>query len=497
MQPAAPPRSDDDILDILIVGAGLSGIGAAATLARRSPARRYAILEARGAIGGTWDLFRYPGVRSDSDMYTLGYGFRPWRHPNAIADGATIRDYIRDTAREHGVERHIRYGHKVVKAAWCSRAALWTVQAELADHAGGGACTLRARFLYLCSGYYDYDEAHRPRFEGEADFAGRIVEPQFWPAELDYTGKRVIVVGSGATAVSLVPAMAEHAAGVTMLQRSPAYVVARPAADRFALAMQRWLPARPAHALARWRIVLEGIALYKLLRALPHLTGKRIVAMASHMAGPQVDARHFTPDYLPWDQRICVAPSGDLFRALRAGRAGIVTDQVARFTARGILLASGRELPADLVVLATGLKIKLLGGAAIEVDGRPLDPGRSMSYKGMMLGDVPNCALAFGYTNASWTLKADLTANYVCRLLDHMDRHGHRIAVARADPTVPDAPFLSFTSGYLQRALHLLPRQGLRKPWKVHQNYLADLLTIRYRRIDDGVLRCGPPGRLP
>lgn len=490
--PAA--TADTEALDVLIVGAGLSGIGAAATLARQCPAKRYAVLEARAATGGTWDLFRYPGVRSDSDMYTLGYGFRPWRHRHAIADGATIREYIRDTAREYGVEPHIRLGHKVVRACWCSRDALWTVHAQLA---GGGTRTLRARFLYLCSGYYDYDAGHRPRFEGEADYAGRIVHPQFWPEGLDYTGKRIVVIGSGATAVSLVPALAAGAAHVTMLQRSPTYVVARPGADRFALAMQRWLPARPAYALARWRIVLESIVLYRLLRALPRLTARRMTAMAASMAGPRIDPRHFTPGYRPWDQRICVAPSGDLFRALRAGRADIVTDHVERFTRRGVLLASGRELQADLVVLATGLKINILGGAAIEVDGQPFDPARSMSYKGMMLSGVPNCALAFGYTNASWTLKADLTAHYVCRLLRHMDRHDVRIAVAHADPTVPDGPFLSFSSGYVRRALHLLPRQGLRKPWKVHQNYLADLLAIRYGRIDDGVLRLGPPGRLP
>jgi cyclohexanone monooxygenase len=483
-----------DLLDVLIVGAGLSGIGAAATLRRRCPDKRFALLEARAAIGGTRDLFRYPGVRSDSDMYTLGYGFRPWAGADAIADGAAIRDYIAATAREHGVDAHIRFKHTVVKAAWCSKAARWTVEARLDD---GATALLQARFLYLCSGYYDYGRAHRPRFKGEADFQGRIVQPQFWPQDLDYRNLRVVVVGSGATAVSLVPAMAQQAAHVTMLQRSPSYVVARPARDAFALRLRRWLPTQAAHTLARWRIVLESIALYRLLRALPGFTRKRMIAMAARMAGPRVDAAtHFAPAYKPWDQRICVAPGGDLFRALRAGRADVVTDRIARFSRQGVVLASGRELEADVVVMATGLRIKILGGAQLTVDGRPVDPGRAMAYKGMMLSGVPNCALAFGYTNASWTLKADLTAVWVCRLLRWMDRRGAQIALAPRDPAQAEAPFLDLSSGYVQRASYLLPKQGRRHPWRVHQNYLRDLLAIRLGRIDDGVLqfrRAGGP----
>jgi len=498
MHPPSSAPADgqmDPPLDVLIVGAGLSGIGAATALQQGCPGKRYAILEARAAIGGTWDLFRYPGIRSDSDMYTLGYAFRPWLDAKAIADGPAILDYVRSTAREHGIERHIRYGHKVVGASWDSRSALWTVETRLAD---GERRTLRARFLYLCSGYYSYDEAYRPRFEGEEHYAGRIVQPQFWPEDLDYEGKRVVVVGSGATAVTVVPAMAERAGHVTMLQRSPTYVVARPARYRFAQRMQRLFPQQLAYFLTRWRVIGESMFLYWLARTKPELVKQKIVDMAGHQLGSrEAAAAHFTPSYKPWDQRVCVVPDGDLFEAIRAGRASVVTDHIERFTQHGLELRSGQELAADVVVMATGLTLKLFGGATLTVNGRVIDPSRAMSYKGMMLSGVPNCALAFGYTNASWTLKADLTASWVCRLLRHMDARGQAIAVAHRDPEVPEAPFLDFNSGYVERARHLLPKQGARKPWQVYQNYLRDLLTIRLGRIDDGVLRFGAPGELP
>lgn len=498
-RPAAPCASTepapDAPLDILIVGAGLSGIGAAAALQRSCPGKRYAILEAREAIGGTWDLFRYPGIRSDSDMYTLGYSFRPWLEAKAIADGPAILDYVRATAREHGIGPQIRFGHKVVGASWCSQEALWTVQARLP---GGELRSLRARFLYLCSGYYSYDEAYRPRFEGEDGFAGRIVQPQFWPQDLDYTGKKVVVIGSGATAVTVVPAMAERAAHVTMLQRSPTYVVARPARYGFAQRMRALFPERLAYAVTRWRLIGESMFLYWLARSRPELVKRKIVEMAGQQLGSrEAAAAHFTPGYKPWDQRVCVAPDGDLFAAIRAGRAEVVTDRIACFTPGGIRLQSGRELAADVVVMATGLTLKLFGGATLVVDGKVLDPSQAMSYKGMMLSGVPNCALAFGYTNASWTLKADLTAGWVCRLLRYMDAHGQAIAVAPRDPSMPEAPFLDFSSGYVERASQLLPKQGARKPWRVYQNYLRDLLTIRLGRIDDGVLRFGAPGAPP
>ncbi|MEW6371369.1 MAG: NAD(P)/FAD-dependent oxidoreductase [Pseudomonadota bacterium] len=496
-----PPETGGapELLDVLIVGAGLSGIGAAAMLQARCPGKRYAILEARDAIGGTWDLFRYPGIRSDSDMYTLGYAFKPWLAAKAIADGPSIRDYIRETARQHDIERHIRFGHKVVRAEWSSLDACWTVHAL--HQAGGESPTpriLRTRFLHMCSGYYDYEQAYRPRFEGEERYRGRIVQPQFWPRDLDYAGKRVVVIGSGATAVTLVPAMAKQAAHVTMLQRSPTYVVSRPSEYRFARRLQKLLPPKAAYWATRWRVILESMLLYRIARAKPELVKQKIVQMAAHQLGPSFDvATHFTPSYKPWDQRVCVVPDGDMFRAMRKGRADVVTSQIERFTERGILLASGHELEADVVVMATGLSLSILGGAAIVVDGQPYDPSQAMSYKGMMLSDMPNSVMTFGYTNASWTLKADLTAAWVCRLLRHMDRHGQAIAVVRREPGVQPAPFLSFTSGYVQRAAALLPKQGSRRPWQVYQNYLQDMMTIRFGRIADGVIRFGSKGAMP
>jgi monooxygenase len=490
----AEPNAGDGPFDVLVVGAGLSGIGAAWHLQRHCPGKRYAILEARAAMGGTWDLFRYPGVRSDSDMYTLGYGFAPWTAGKAIADGPSIRAYIEDTARRHGIDRHIRYGHRVVSASWTSADACWDVEVE---HAGSRS-TLRTRFLYLCSGYYSYEEAHRPRFAGEEAFRGRIVQPQFWPQDLDWTGKRVVVVGSGATAVTLVPSMAARAAHVTMLQRSPTYVVSRPSDYGFARRLRRWLPPPAAYALTRWRVIVESMLLYRVVRARPELARQKIVAMARRQLGRGYDVdTHFTPAYQPWDQRICVAPDGDLFKAIRSGRASVATDHIARFDAGGLVLRSGRRLDADVVVMATGLQLRLLGGIAITVDGAPFDANRAMSYKGMMLSGLPNCVATFGYTNASWTLKADLTAAWTCRLLRAMDRKGAAIAVVRRDPAVEPAPFLDFTSGYVQRAAHLLPQQGKRRPWRVHQDYLLDMLTIRFGRLADGTLRFGAKGTLP
>ena len=494
---SAHPLSPDDMpLDVLIVGAGLSGIGAAVQLQRRCPGKRYAILEARDAIGGTWDLFRYPGIRSDSDMYTLGYAFRPWTAAKAIADGPAILDYVRDTAREYDIERHIRFGHRVVAADWSSADACWTVVAE--DRASGRRRTLRTRFLYMCSGYYRYDRPYRPDFEGEADFAGAIVHPQSWPAQLDYCGKRVVVIGSGATAVTLVPALARTAAHVTMLQRSPSYVVNRPSEYAFAARWQRFLPQRLAWFATRWRVIAESMLLYRFARRYPDETRRRILSLARRDLGRRYDVeRHFNPRYQPWDQRICVAPDGDLFHAIRDGRASVETDAIERFTHAGIRLKSGKELHADIIVTATGLTLNVLGDAAFSVDGQPFRPCEALTYKGMMLSGLPNCAIAFGYTNASWTLKADLTSAWVCRLLRHMDRRGASIAVPRAADGQATRPFVGFTSGYVQRAARLLPRQGTHAPWQVYQNYLRDLLMIRFGRIGDGALRFGPKGALP
>jgi monooxygenase len=477
-----------EILDVLIVGAGLSGIGAAHRLQRRCPAKRYAIAEARASIGGTWDLFRYPGVRSDSDMYTLGYDFRPWNDTKAIAAGPDILRYIRDTANEGGITPHIHFGTTVRSAEWSTRDACWTVESERT--ADGEATSFRARFLFMCCGYYSYAEGYRPKFAGEADYRGSVLQPQFWPKDLDYAGKRVVVIGSGATAVTLVPEIAKTAAHVTMLQRSPSYVVTRPSIDRLAQWLNRRLPESTAYALTRWKNVLLNMFLYQLARSRPEQMKQRLIEMAREQVGPQFDVdTHFTPRYKPWDQRMCLVPDGDLFRELREGRASVVTADIERFTDRGLKLTSGDELPADIVVVATGLKLNVLGDVAIRIDGRACNVGEAIAYKGMMLSDVPNLAMTFGYTNASWTLKADLTAAYVCRLLHYMDRHGHAIAVPRRDPAVVPQPFLSFTSGYIQRALAILPKQGSKRPWKVYQNYLWDLLNLRYGRIADGVMQ--------
>ncbi|QJD58625.1 NAD(P)/FAD-dependent oxidoreductase [Pseudomonas sp. gcc21] len=476
--------------DVLIIGAGLSGIGAARALSSQCPDKQYAILEARQAIGGTWDLFRYPGVRSDSDMYTLSYSFKPWLHRKAIADGPDIKRYIEETAEESGITQHIHFGHKVTNAAWSSEDACWTLTAQVPQADGQiEERILRARLLSLCAGYYRYDEAYRPVFPNESAFTGQIIHPQFWPEDLDYAGKRVVVIGSGATAVTLVPAMAKTAAHVTMLQRSPSYVVSRPLQDTIAQGLQKWLPMPAAHALTRWKNVLVGSFFYRIARKKPEMFKQRILQMARDELGPSVDIRHFTPSYKPWDQRVCAVPDGDLFQDIREGRASVVTDTIDQFIPTGIRLASGQEIQADIIVTATGLKLNALGDMTVTVDGQAVEPGQSMAYKGMMLSDIPNFILTFGYTNSSWTLKAELTANYTCRLLRYMDRKGYRIAVPRRDPQVQAVPFLDFTSGYVQRAADLLPRQGDRRPWQVYQNYTQDKLTIQYGRINDGVMQ--------
>jgi monooxygenase len=461
-------------VDVLVVGAGLSGIGAACHLRLRCPGLTFAILEARAALGGTWDLFRYPGVRSDSDMFTLGYSFRPWAGEMSIADGASIRQYIGDTAREHGVDRRIRYHHRVVSASWSTPDARWTVRAERTDTAE--TVRLRCRFLLMCTGYYRYDRGHRPEFPGLQDFQGVLVHPQQWPEDLDYAGRRVVVIGSGATAVTLVPALARDAEHVTMLQRTPSYVISLPARDRFADALRRRLAAPAAAAVLRRKNILLTQLNYQLSRRAPTamrgLIRRGLVAQLP--AGFDV-ATHFTPPYQPWDQRLCVAADGDLFASVREGRASIVTDRIERFTPRGLLLASGDELPADVVVTATGLSLLVLGGARLDVDGRPVDPGTTVAYKGMMLSGLPNLAMAVGYTNASWSLKCDLISEYACRLLTYMDEHGYRSVTPNRPPAGdPLVPFLNLQSGYVKRAEALLPKQGSRSPWRVHQNYYKD-----------------------
>lgn len=477
-------------LDVLIIGAGLSGIGTARALTDQCPDKRYLILERREAIGGTWDLFRYPGIRSDSDMYTFSFSYKPWVHNQAIGDGADIKRYIEDIADESGIGHNIRFQRKVTSASWSSDDALWTVNALATDAQGNEhEESFQTRLLSVCAGYYSYDEGYRPQFPNEQAFTGQIIHPQFWPADLDYAGKRVVVIGSGATAVTLVPAMAKTAAHVTMLQRSPSYIVSRPSRDGFAQWAQKWLPLSAAHRLARWKNVLIGSFFFRYARNKPEQVKQRLMQMAKAQIGPDVDIRHFTPDYNPWDQRICAVPGGDLFHDVRAGRATVVTDTIESFTETGIRLASGEELEADIIITATGLKLNALGDVAVSVDGEAVVFSERMSYKGMMISDVPNLVQIFGYTNASWTLKAELTSNYICRLVRYMDDKGYRIAVAGSDPSVNVAPFLDFTSGYVQRGKDVLLQQGDRKPWQVHQNYLADKLLIQYGRINDGVVQ--------
>ena len=473
--------------DVLIVGAGLSGIGAAYYLQRQCPSKSFAILEGRNTMGGTWDLFRYPGVRSDSDMYTLGYQFRPWREAKAIADGPSILNYVRETARDYGIDRKIRYGHRVTRASWSSAEAKWTVEAALSE---GKSIRFTTNFLYMCSGYYDYAQGYMPGWPDMERYGGRIVHPQQWPVNLDYAGKRIVVIGSGATAVTLVPALAESAAHVTMLQRSPTYIVARPSEDFIANWLRRKVSARLAYGLVRWKNVLLQMYFYNLARRKPGKTKKGILHLVNKALGSEYDVKkHFSPRYNPWDQRLCLIPDADLFLAIRSGKASVVTDEIASFTEKGLRLRSGDELQADIIVTATGLKVKLLGGMELMVDGVAANPSRAMTYKGMMYSEIPNLASAFGYTNASWTLKADLTAEYVCRLLNYMDARAYDYCTPRRrDPTITEEPAINFTSGYIQRASDVLPKQGSKKPWKLHQNYALDLLNLRFARVDDGTM---------
>lgn len=465
--------------DVIIVGAGISGIGAGYHLQTRCPDRSYMILEARADLGGTWDLFRYPGIRSDSDMFTLGFAFRPWRGVKAIADGPSILKYVKETAADYAIDRHIRFSYRVTAASWLGETACWTVTATGAD---GASINFSCNFLFMCSGYYNYARGHAPEFAGSEEFAGQIVHPQFWPETLDYEGKRVVVIGSGATAVTLVPALARKAGHVTMLQRSPTYIVARPATDRMANWLRAKLPERFAYQIVRWRNVLFGIYFFNRARREPAKIKARLIAMVRDQLGAGYDVgTHFTPHYNPWDQRLCLIPDGDLFATIRDGSAEVVTGTIERFVSDGIRLHSGDMLGADVIVTATGLELQLLSGAEFRVDGEPVDLAKTYNYKGTMFSDIPNLAAAFGYTNASWTLKADLTSLYVCRLLNTMRRKGMRQATPRlGDQRIEPVPFLDFTSGYIQRSIEIFPRQGTRKPWRLNQNYARDLMALKF-----------------
>jgi len=480
-------KSGNEHFDVIIMGAGLSGIGAAYRLQTRCPGRSYAVFEARPQIGGTWDLFRYPGIRSDSDMFTLGYPFRPWKEAKAIADGPSILNYIRETAHDYGIDRHIRFDHRVTAANWSPDDSLWHITVE----SNGAALNYTCNFLYGCTGYYRYDEGYQPKFPGVADYRGQFVHPQHWPEALDYAGKRVVVIGSGATAVTLVPAMSHTAGHVTMLQRSPTYIMTLPAHDPIADVVRRVLPENAAHGVLRWKNILLSLGVFELSRFAPELTKRVIRHGAEKNLPPGYDLdTHFKPRYQPWDQRLCLVPDSDLFHAISAGRASIVTGEIDTFTATGIRLKSGEELPADIVVSATGLQMLALGGVHLSVNGAPVDPGHSFVYKGVMLSNVPNFAFCVGYTNASWTLRADLSSTFVCRVLEHMQRHQYHTVVpacdiARLDPK----PLLDFNSGYVLRAIADLPKQASQKPWFIRQNYIRDAITMKLGRVDDGVLQ--------
>ena len=481
-------------LDVLVVGAGLSGVGAGHYLQTECPWADYEIFEARDAIGGTWDLFRYPGIRSDSDMHTLGYSFRPWDGEKSIADGDSILQYIKETARESGVDAHIRFNHRITAASWSTPDSLWRITAERTDT--DETVELTASFLFCCSGYYRYDHGYSPDFEGMADFAGTIVHPQAWPEGLDVSGKKVVVIGSGATAVTLVPALARAASHVTMLQRSPSYIASLPEKSPVVSALRKVLPAQQAGTAAKWFHAILTQAFYGVSRKYPNLVRRMLAKGLERQLPPGYDiATHFTPRYDPWDQRFCAVPNGDLFKTLSDGSASVVTDTIERFTENGLLLSWGTELHADLIVTATGLELLFLGGIALSVDGARVDPATRLTYKGMMIEGVPNMALALGYTNASWTLKCDLTCDYVCRLLNYMHERALTECVARNKDgaAAASSPLLGLTSGYIQRSAHLLPKQGTTQPWKVHQSYWRDYRALKMSDIDDSVMEFSGP----
>jgi monooxygenase len=476
-------------LDVVIVGAGLSGIGAACHLEDHCPGKTYTLLEGRDAIGGTWDLFRYPGIRSDSDMHTLGFGFKPWKERKSIADGTSIRNYVNETADEYGVRDHIRFQHSLKSAAWSSEDKQWTLEILRKDT--NETVHVQCNFLMMCAGYYNYEHGYRPEFEGADDFEGQIIDPQFWPEDLDYTNKRVAVIGSGATAITIVPNMAEDAEHVTMVQRSPTYVVSRPAVDQIAVFLRKIMPEKWAYAITRFKNVQFQRLAYNRTRTKPEKVKEMLLGMVRTELGPDYDIeKHFTPSYNPWDQRLCLIPDSDLFKQISAGTVSVVTDHIDTFTKSGIRMQGGEEVEADIIVTATGLELKVLGGVEFTKDGEKIDFAQTWSYKGMLYSDVPNLIQTFGYINASWTLRADLTSEYACRLLNHMDATNTKVCVPHLredDMDMPARPWIDdFSSGYMQRTMHLMPRQGDHAPWMNTQNYTADKKMIRKAPLEDG-----------
>ena len=488
-----------EYFDVLIMGAGLSGIDAAYHLQKLCPKKSYVIVEQRDRIGGTWDLFRYPGIRSDSDMLTMGYSFRPWTLPKSISPGDDIRNYIADTARDEGITPHIRFRYQIRRASWSSQDAKWTVEATRKSPDGcEEPVTLTCTFLFSCAGYYRYSSGDMPEFPNASRFQGKIIHPQLWPEDLDYSGKRVVVIGSGATAVTLIPAMARTAGHVTMLQRSPTWIISMPERDKIANRLRRMLPAMWAYRLSRWKNIGFMTMFYQLSQRCPNFVKNRLLGRVREHLGPDYDiATHFTPRYNPWSQRLCLVPDADMFEAIKSNRASVVTDQIESFTEKGILLKSGKELEADIIITATGLVMQAYGGIELFVDGQRVDPGKALAYKGVMTSGVPNLASVFGYINASWTLKADLICNYVCRLLNFMDRKGMRQVTPKSAGEMPVANFVkNFNPGYIQRALESWPKQGSKAPWRVYQNYIRDTLTLKWASLDDGALEFSNPSKV-
>lgn len=480
-------NNESPVFDVLIVGAGLSGIGAAYHIQSKAPTKTFAVLEARAAMGGTWDLFKYPGIRSDSDMYTLGFSFNPWVNPKAIADGPSILQYIKDTASKFGIDKKIKYNHKVVDANWSTEDNMWTI--TLAEHTRVSYKKMRCKFLFTCSGYYDYEKGYEPAFPNSEAFQGVIIHPQQWDTNLNYENKKVIVIGSGATAVTLVPEMARKANKVTLLQRSPTYVVSLPSVDVIANFLRRVLPGRVAYQLARWKNILFSLIFYNASRQWPGAIKKFILKGVKKQMGDSYDMTHFNPSYKPWDQRLCIVPDADLFQSIKSGKAEVVTDTIQQFTPAGILLSSGKELPADIIVTATGLKVLLLGGMTLRLNGKIAKPKDIHCYRGVMFSDIPNFAVAIGYTNASWTLKCDLNCDYVVRVLNYMDAQNYTVCTPRFDSTkFSSEPLLDFDAGYIKRAADLLPKQGSKAPWKVYQNYLRDTFLLKYGSVKDKYL---------
>lgn len=479
-------------VDVIIIGAGLSGIGMACHLTRNNPEKSYLILEGRDAIGGTWDLFRYPGIRSDSDMFTLGYSFKPWKADQAIADGHTIREYINEAADEYGVRKHINFGYRVEHANWSSEDACWYVTAQ--KKGSKKKEIFSCNFLVGCTGYYNYEAGYTPEFPGRDKFKGDFIHPQLWPENFDYSNKKIVIIGSGATAVTLLPSLTDNAEHVTMLQRSPSYVASVPKDDIISIQLRKVLPEKAVYHLARSRNVALQMLVYNLSKAQPKLVRNLLQKQVQLQVGNKVDMKHFTPTYNPWDERLCAVPNGDLFKVLKQGKGSVVTGHIDTFTETGIQLKSGEHLEADVIISATGLDLQLLGNATLSVDDEAYDISKAIAYRSLMFSNLPNAAMIFGYTNSSWTLKADLGAEYICRVLSNMDRRGMRqVMPVLKNPNVETRPFLDFNAGYVQRALNRFPKQGIKAPWKVKQNYLFDLVTLKLSKLDDGVLKFSQP----